>query len=379
MTREELIDTLTLLKVKRLSPRWVGRMIGEAGSPAAVFGVPYRTLRSWGVQDDVARAVLTRNVPDEAMQEADFCENNGVNAVGFWEEGYPSLLKLCPDAPVMLFGRGDFRFSADRLFLAVVGTRSVTPYGAGVTAEIIDALAPYNPVIVSGLAQGVDVAAHRAALKNGLDTVGVLAQGLGTPLYPSDNRDTARQMCSSEGCGVLTEYCHKQAPIPGLFPVRNRIVAGMARATVVVEAKAKAGALITAELALGYQREVFAVPGRTTDLCSAGCNALIRQNKAVMLDSPKTAIEELGLDILPRAEGGAAAQTAVFVEINPQARPVADILSKVEKLHIDELCAQTGLPPFKLSPLLLDMELDGVVESLPGKYYGLTPGARASY
>lgn len=153
----------------------------------------------------------------------------------------------------------------------------------------------------------------------------------------------------------------------------------MARATIVVEAKAKAGALITAELASGYQREVFAVPGRTTDLCSAGCNALIRHNKAVMLDCPKTVIEELGLDVLPKSGAASSAQTAAFVEISPQARPVADILSKVEKLHIDELCAQTGLPPFRLSPLLLDMELDGVVESLPGKYYGLTPGARASY
>lgn len=330
------------------------------------------------MQDEAARAVLARNVSAEALEEADFCAKNGINTVGFWEDDYPALLKLCPDAPVMLFWRGNLRFTSDRLVLSVVGTRSVTPYGAAVTAEIIDALAPYNPVIVSGLAQGVDVAAHRAAMKNGLDTVGVLGQGLGTPLYPSDNRDVARQMCSSEGCGVMTEYCHKQAPLPGLFPVRNRIVAGMARATIVVEAKAKAGALITAELALGYQREVFAVPGRTTDLCSAGCNALIRHNKAVLLDGPKTVIEELGLDILPKA-GALSAQTAAFVEISPQARPVADILSKVEKLHIDELCAQTGLPPFKLSPLLLDMELDGVVESLPGKYYGLTPGARASY
>ena len=379
MTREELIDTLTLLKVRRLSSRWVGRMIEEAGSPAAVFGIPYRTLRSWGVQDEAARAVLARNVPAEVLAEADFCEKNGIRAVGFWEDDYPALLKLCTDAPVMLFVRGSVGSMADRIVLAVVGTRSVTPYGAALTAEIIDALAPYNPVIVSGLAQGVDVAAHRAALKNGLDTVGVLGQGLGTPLYPSDNRDVARQMCSAEGCGVMTEYCHKQAPLPGLFPVRNRIVAGMARATIVVEAKAKAGALITAELASGYQREVFAVPGRTTDLCSAGCNALIRHNKAVMLDCPKTVIEELGLDVLPKSGVASSAQTAAFVEISPQARPVADILSKVEKLHIDELCAQTGLPPFRLSPLLLDMELDGVVESLPGKYYGLTPGARASY
>ena len=177
-------------------------MIEEAGSPAAVFGIPYRTLRSWGVQDEAARAVLARNVPAEVLAEADFCEKNGIRAVGFWEDDYPALLKLCTDAPVMLFVRGSVGSMADRIVLAVVGTRSVTPYGAALTAEIIDALAPYNPVIVSGLAQGVDVAAHRAALKNGLDTVGVLGQGLGTPLYPSDNRDVARQMCSAEGhCG----------------------------------------------------------------------------------------------------------------------------------------------------------------------------------
>ena len=341
--------------------------------------------------------MLERRLDDAIRQEMDFVQRNDIRAIGFWEQDYPPLLRECPDAPVMLLAKGAFDFTELPFALAIVGTRAMTPYGAAMTDRIVQALAPYRPAIVSGLAYGVDVQAHRAALKYGLPTLGVLGQGLGTPMYPAQNRDTARQMCHTPGCGILTEYLHLQEALPGLFPARNRIVAGIARATVVIEAKAKGGALITAELAGGYNREVFAVPGRANDPCSQGCNTLIRRNKAMILDDPQTLIEELGLsDRRPKAQPGR--QSEMFLSESPataappapnrngaapqweglteEGKKVARMLSGVEKMHLDELCTALEMPVQNLTVLLLEMELAGLIDTLPGKYYALSPQAR---
>ena len=216
-------------------------------------------------------------------------------------------------------------------------------------------------------------------------------------MYPAQNRETARQMCHTPGCGILTEYLHLQEALPGLFPARNRIVAGIARATVVIEAKTKGGALITAELAGGYNREVFAVPGRANDPCSQGCNTLIRRNKAMILDDPQTLIEELGLSnrksktqpgrqseiplsVVPETatpptpnRNGASPQWEGLTE---EGKKVARMLSGVEKMHLDELCTALEMPVQNLTVLLLEMELAGMIDTLPGKYYALSPQAR---
>ena len=265
MKAEQLEDILVLYRTKGLSRRDAGRLVQQVGRPEEVFALSAETLTGWGIKPAVARTLLERRLDDTIRQEMDFVQRNDIRAIGFWEQDYPALLRECPDAPVMLLAKGAFDFTELPFALAIVGTRAMTPYGAAMTDRIVQALAPYRPAIVSGLAYGVDVQAHRAALKYGLPTLGVLGQGLGTPMYPAQNRETARQMCHTPGCGILTEYLHLQEALPGLFPARNRIVAGIARATVVIEAKAKGGALITAELAGGYNREVFAVPGRAND------------------------------------------------------------------------------------------------------------------
>lgn len=387
MTLAELTDILVLYHVKGLTRRQAGQLVEKTGRADAVFGLPHATLVSYGLKADVAAAILARRVTDDIRREAEFVEKNGIRAIGFWEEDYPPLLRECPDAPVMLFGRGNFDFSENPLTISVVGTRSVTPYGSAATAEIIRALAPFKPIIVSGLAYGVDVEAHRAALENGLPTVGVLGQGLGTPLYPAQNRPVAKQMCQTPGGGILTEYVYHTPATPGLFPARNRIVAGMSRATIVVEAKVKGGALITAELASGYNREVFAVPGRTIDPCSAGCNSLIRRNKAIMADDPATIVEELGLARkTPRPSArqkqekdirsSVPVQTGLFDGLSAEQKKIASALSGVTKMHVDELCTDLQMPVHVLSGLLLEMELGGLVETLPGKYYAIAAAAR---
>ena len=392
MITEELEDILVLYQTEGLSRRDAGRLVQQAGHPRVVFGMGAADLAGWGIKKTVIRAILERRMTDGIRSETDFVQRNGIRAIGFWEADYPPLLRECPDAPVMLFGKGTFDFSDTPLALSIVGTRSVTPYGAAATERIVQALAPYRPLIVSGLAYGVDVQAHRAALKYGLPTVGVLGQGLGTPMYPAQNRDTARQMCAAAGCGILTEYSHLQEAIPGLFPARNRIVAGISRATIVVEAKDKGGALITANLACGYDREVFAVPGRITDPCSAGCNSLIRQNKALIVDDPQAIAQELGLSERKKAnrplrmensgkdlfspEAADGGKNPSLEGLDPDGKNIVRALVPVEKMHLDELCTALEMPVQRLSPLLLEMELRGIIETLPGKYYALEPGAR---
>lgn len=379
MTRQELEDILILYRAEGVSHRQTGKLIAQAGGLAEVFAAPPAVLARWGLKRSAITTITSRMTTGEIKAEADFVEKNGIRAIGFWEEDYPSLLRECPDAPVLLFGRGSFDFKPAPLAISIVGTRSITPYGASVTEEIVRALVPFSPVVVSGLAYGVDVHAHRAALKYGLPTVGILGQGLGTPLYPSQNRETARQMCSAPECGIMAEYLHLQTALPALFPARNRIVAGISRATIVVEAKAKGGALITAELAGGYNREVFAVPGRISDPCSAGCNALIRRNKAIITDDPQVIIEELALASEKSAgkrEKQTFIQTALPGALSGEEEKIVQGLAPVEKMHVDELCTALEIPVQTLSGLLLELELKGLIDALPGKYYALSPVAR---
>ncbi|MBQ8650522.1 MAG: DNA-processing protein DprA [Flavobacteriales bacterium] len=378
MTTTELLDTLILYEAPHLSHRDVARIVLQAGSATAVFSTARAVLRTWGLKDETIRHIEAHVESDDIKSQMDFIEKHSIMTIGYKDDEYPRLLRMCEDAPLMLYGRGEMDFTRDVPVISIVGTRGITPYGAAAVEDIVAALSQYKPMIISGLAAGVDVHAHRAALKHNLHTVGVLGQGLGTPLFPSENRETAKDMCYTAGCGVITEYNHLMAPLPGLFPARNRIVAGMSIATIVIEAKAKGGALITARLASGYNREVFALPGRMNDPCSAGCNTLIRENKAIIIDSPQTIIDELSLSmeqaVKRREENN---QTILFSELDAEEQKVVNVLRPHEKLHIDELSVELGVAPFEVAGVLLGMELKGYVESLPGKYYALTPSMRA--
>lgn len=278
---------------------------------------------------------------------------------------YPVALDQCPDAPLVLYSRGTI---PDGPMVAVVGTRRCTPYAEDALSFVISEWAKACPdlIIVSGLAYGVDAIAHRIALENNLPTIAVLAHGLQT-LYPSSHRQLAARIVETGGA-LLTEYPLGTKPLPQRFISRNRIVAGLSRATIVAESAAKGGAMVTASLAFEYGREVFAIPGRLFDQTSEGCNKLIAHQKASILDHPGTLLTTLGLVSSAQSQG----TPLPFAPDTETEDPILRELARGEELSLSDLAARIGEPVSTVSALLFSLELDGVVRSLPGGRYTLT-------
>lgn len=298
-----------------------------------------------------------------AAREIAFMEQNGIRMITFFDADYPYRLKRCEDAPLFLFCKGSPDLDP-RHALAVVGTRRATGQGRAVCQQIISDLAEYRPLIVSGMAAGIDITAHKSALHCGLPTVGILGHGLDT-LYPAQHGSIARSILEQQG-GLLSEYCSQTRPDKGNFPERNRVIAGLCDAVIVIEAAEKGGAHITAELASDYHREVFAVPGRPTDEYSRGCNKLIRENKASLVENAADVVRFMGWG---QKSIKKAVQRKLLPELSAEEAQVAELLLRKEQWHIDELMANTAFSPAKLSALLLSMEMQGLVRSLPGKRY----------
>ena len=248
--------------------------------------------------------------------------------------------------------------------VAIVGTRSNTDYGKSFTEKLVKELAQHNVLVVSGLAYGIDAIAHKAAVKHGVPTVGVVGHGL-SKIYPAQNAELAKEMIA-EGGGILTEFFHDTKPDKHNFPLRNRIVAGVSDATIIVESTTKGGSLITAKLADGYNRDVFAVPGRTTDKTSGGCNHLIKYNKAILL----TDSDEL-LDVMGWKEKKAKPkkQRELFIELSADEQKIVALLQVRSALHIDEINTSSGLSSSAAAAAILNLELQGILQSQPGKMY----------
>ncbi len=299
---------------------------------------------------------------DRAQRELDFCREKNIQVLAFNDPGYPVLLRQCPDAPLVLFYLGTASLNAPHT-VAVVGTRRITDYGRDLCRHFCADLSQLLPdvVVVSGLAYGVDIHAHKAALEEGLPTVGVLAHGLDT-IYPSLHRTTASQMVKQGG--LLTEYFSHTQPRAENFVRRNRIVAGMCAATVVVESAAKGGALITAGLAQDYNRSVFAFPGRISDQYSDGCNALIRQNGATLITSASQLVDDMNW--APIAQ---PVQREMFLELTPQEEAVRQCLDGKDRKAINQLVVELDVPIQQLTALLFDMEMRGLVAAVGGGFY----------
>lgn len=302
-----------------------------------------------------------------ADAELEFCEKHGIRAIALADEDYPALLRECCDAPLVLFYKGTANLSKIHL-LSVVGTRRISDYGKEICQRFLQELGSLLPdcLIVSGLAYGVDIHAHRAALASGLETVAVLAHGLDT-IYPALHRSTASAMLAHGG--LLTEYVTQTNADKGNFVRRNRIIAGLTRATVVVESAAHGGALITADLAQGYGREVFAFPGRVGDQYSEGCNALIRDNKASLVTSALDVVKALNWEA--EAKRPAAVQQELFPELNELQQRVCDLLRASDGLTINQLTIRLNTPVMEVSAALTDLEFAGLVKLFPGGRYKL--------
>jgi DNA processing protein len=302
-----------------------------------------------------------------AEKEVAFIEKNRIRPLLYGAEDYPRRLMHCYDPPTLLYLKGEAVLNAEKV-LGVIGTRNLSDYGRQATEKLIKELAGSGAVIVSGLAYGIDATAHKAALKHKLPTVAVLAHGL-NQVYPGEHIPLAKEMVQ-EGGGLLTEFNTFSKPDRHNFPIRNRIVAGLCDAVVVMETGMKGGSMITADLANGYNRDVFAFPGRTTDLKSEGCNFLIRKNKAGLVNNASELVEALGWDN-EKNKKKPPRQRELFIELNPEEKRIVDLLRPGEPVHIDELQFQTGLTPGQIASTLLNLEFRGVIASSPGKSYRL--------
>ncbi len=306
-----------------------------------------------------------------AEEELSFNQQHAVKTLCFADEGYPQRLRECSDAPLVLYYRGNADLNQRRV-VSIVGTRHCTPYGQDVVRRFLSDLRLFCPdvLVVSGLAYGIDIQAHRQALHNGMPTVGVLAHGL-DDLYPPRHRETAIEMLSHGG--LLTEFTTHTNADKKNFVRRNRIVAGMADACILVESAARGGGLITAEMARGYQREVFAVPGRWGDDYSEGCNNLIRDNGAQMCCSATDFVQAMGwtTDAALRQAKAEGIERTCFPNLSPDEESIVAFLRQEGDLQINALSTATGLSIGNLTSLLFQLEMKGVLKTLAGGVYHL--------
>ncbi|MDO4212301.1 MAG: DNA-processing protein DprA [Bacteroidales bacterium] len=323
---------------------------------------------------------------DEALkraeEEMEFCRQHKISVLPITAEDYPARLRDCPDAPVVIFYRGTANLNAKHV-VAVVGTRKISEYGKQLCARFTERLAELLPdtLVVSGLAYGVDIHVHRGCMEHSLPTVGVVAHGL-DQIYPATHRNDAKRMLQNGG--ILTEYVRGTRPLQGNFLRRNRIVAGMADATIVVESAEHGGSLVTARIARSYDRAVFACPGRVNDPYSIGCNNLILNAKAMMMLSAEDVVKELGwwqdsvpylshpqqLDLFgnePPQRGGQK-----FAALTPEQQLLAETLEGTDGLNTAMLAEKTHMAAADINAILFDMELSGIVKVLPGGFYMLT-------
>ncbi len=345
-------------------------LVAYCGSAEAVFREKKSRLEKIpGIGSITAEAVSNTEVLKDALDRSEaelrFIEKEGVTPHFFTDAAYPARLKQCMDAPVMLYSKGKMNLNNEKI-VSIVGSRKSTAYGKKICEQLVEAFASYPVLIVSGLAYGIDIIAHRAALTNKLSTVGVVAHGLDM-VYPAEHTHTADKM--TESGGLLTEFMSNTKMNPEYFPRRNRIVAGIADATVVIEATYKSGALITAEIANSYDRDVFAVPGRMEDPSSEGCNLLIKANKAMLIQSAEDVIKALNWDV--KAKKPKKAQPELFANLSEEEEQLVKVLKEREKIHIDDLCLASHVSMSRAATLLLNLEFSGAVKSLPGKMYAL--------
>ncbi len=367
--REEIYALLTLLFMPGISSLRIKRLIESNGSALSLFE---QKCGEWCVTkalyEQITGEVNLKEAQQRAKQELEFIEKNSIKCLDLHHEDYPSRLRECDDAPPLLFFKGNTNLNAMRV-INMVGTRNASDYGKQLCATFVQELKELCPeaLVVSGLAYGIDIHAHRAALANGMSTVGVLAHGLDR-IYPSTHRSTAVSML--EKGGLLTEFTTGTQPERYNFVGRNRIVAGMADATIVVESACKGGSLITAEIADGYNRDCFAFPGRATDSASIGCNQLIRDNKATLLLSAEDLVNTMGWnESSPKKPK--AIQRSLFLDLDPEEQQVADILQRQGDQQINALVVESNIPINRMNSLLFELEMKGVIRMMAGGVYRL--------
>ena len=363
--QSDLLYQLALAQVPNVGYVHAKILAQQFGSAAAVFSSPKSILEKIeGIGTIRAGSIKSFKGFKEAEEEIKFLEKFKITPLFITDKHYPQRLLNCYDPPTMLFYKGNADLNASRV-VGIVGTRTNTDYGKHFTEKFVRDLMPFDVLVISGLAFGIDAIAHKAAMKNKLPTIGVLGHGLDT-IYPAEHSGLAKDMIRCGG--LLTEFRSKVKPDKHNFPSRNRVVGGLCDATVVVETGVKGGSMITAEMANSYNRDVFAVPGRTIDTKSGGCNHLIRSNKAILLTGAGQFIETMGWDNSPPSVK--KIQKELFIELNEDEKAVVNILQQKD-VSIDELVLKSGCSSSSLAAAILNLELKNVIQSMPGKMYRL--------
>jgi DNA processing protein len=341
------------------------KLVSHIGSVEGVFSEPYRTLvKIPGIGSNLARYICERSYLETAEKEADWVMKNEIRTFFYLDNDYPYRLRQCDDSPVTFYFKGCCDLNASKI-LSMVGTRSATSRGKELCDKIVSGLAIGHPdlIIVSGLAYGIDIASHKAALTNNLKTIAVLGHGFKTT-YPSIHRSIAEAMIKNGG--LITDFLSDALPERNNFLKRNRIIAGISDATLVVESGIKGGALITADIASSYNRDVFAIPGRPEDQWSAGCNSLIKSNKATLIENSEDI--EYYLNWNP-VRSKMPVQQTLFNELSEEEKLIYQIISREGEMNIDQICQVVDMPVYKLSSLLLQMEFNGLIRCYPGNLY----------
>lgn len=372
-THDTLRYIVALSLIPKIGPGVYKNIISYSGSAQQFFSLPNGKIRKiLGVGSKLSELLKSKDIYlKEASTILEEAQRNNIRVISYLDKEFPQRLKAFSDAPVLLFTRGKVDLNPSRT-IGIVGTRNATPYGRAVTAKIVEDLANYKPTIISGLAYGIDIEAHRAALQADLPTLGIL----GTPInkiYPAHHAQIAHTMMHSGG--LVSEYRIGSALNPSNFPQRNRIIAGLSDALIVVEAAKKGGALITAEIAYSYNKEVFAVPGNLQSSYSEGCNNLIRTMKAGIYMGPKEIEEALSWE----KDGAEPSKKAIVLDwdqFDELEKTILQTLVQEGEIEIDQLSWKTNIPLSTLASKLLHLEFQGFLRALPGKKFKLVPALK---
>ena len=364
VNKDEIFYRIALGEAENVGKITAKKLISHFGSAHEVFRLSGRELMQvGGMAHYRAKAIAGFSNWSKVERELDYAEKNGIQVISYTDSLYPNRLKHCEDGPLVIFVKGTANLCANRM-MSIVGTRRLTEYGKSMTRNLVESLAPYGVTVVSGLAYGVDGEAHRACVDFGIPTIAVLGHGL-NKIYPPAHTRLANEMVENGGA-LISEFSIESKPDRENFPQRNRIVAGMCDATLVVESAARGGSIITAELANDYHRDVFAIPGRVGDLRSEGCNKLIKGHRAALFESVKDLEYVMGWNLPEKSK---PIQKKIFVDLSPEEEAVLSFLKEKGRVQIDELSLALKSPMSMMMVHLLNLELNGLVKNFPGKFY----------
>lgn len=366
MHDQQLLNTLALLRVSKIGAITAKKLIAKCGSSEAVLSEKKQSLMKIdGIGQFLAESILNPLNRIEAEAELKFLKENKIKSLYFQDYDYPERLKHCIDAPILLFQRGAIKIQ-DKPIISIVGTRKITSKGIAFCEKLVDELSFFNPVIVSGFAYGTDITAQKAALKNNLQTIGCLAHGF-NQIYPKVHEKYMSDI--EKHGGFFTEFWSTDAFDRNNFLKRNRIIAGLSEAVIVIESAEKGGSLVTADIANSYHRDVFAVPGRITDTQSIGCNNLIKYKNAHLLSDPMDIPYLLNWKLKPECKK--TVQKQLFMELSQEEKKIYNYLKANGKSLLDVIAIACDLPGSKVASILLELELKDVIKPLPGKWFEL--------